>query len=200
MKKICGIYKFTNKLNRKVYIGQSKDIKGRYKSYTKPSMIKKGQSMLIMRAIKKYGLNNFDFDILIECPEENLNYWEKFYVKYYCSDNVEYGYNMTSGGDSFCRGREPWNKGKEGVYSEDTRKSMGAKNIGNTYRRGSVLSQETKDLISEHGKGRKESEETRKKKSIARSGAGNPMYGKPSPNTNKHRVWNDETHTKYHYE
>lgn len=93
---MIGIYKFTNKYNRKVYIGQAVNIKKRYATHVKA--INSNDTMYFHTALRKYGLDGFDFSILIECPRENLNYWEKFYIKYYCSNMHKYGYNQTTGG------------------------------------------------------------------------------------------------------
>jgi group I intron endonuclease len=58
---ICGIYQVTNKLNNKIYIGQSIDIERRWNQH----MYGKG-SVVLRNAIKKYGLDNFEFKILEE--------------------------------------------------------------------------------------------------------------------------------------
>lgn len=103
---MIGIYKYTNKYDRKVYIGKSKDIELRYKQHLKTvKIIKIQKHSHFYKALRKYGIDAFDFEVLIECPIENLNYWEKFYIKYYCSNNSDYGYNMTNGGD----GIDYWN-------------------------------------------------------------------------------------------
>lgn len=189
---MTGIYKFTNKFDRKVYIGKALDIEKRRISHFKPSALKK--KCIFNNAIKKYGIDGFDFEVVHECPIDQLNYWEKFYIKFYCSNNPNYGYNMTAGGDGLSKGNIPWNKGKHGVYSDDVRKSMGADKVGKpSPRRGVNLSDKTKQLISNNCKGKKDSDETRRKKSIAKSGKNNPCYG-------KHRVYDNPEHTKYHYE
>jgi hypothetical protein len=56
---ICGIYQITNKINNKIYIGQSIDIERRWNQH----MYGKG-SVVLMNAITKYGLDNFEFKIL----------------------------------------------------------------------------------------------------------------------------------------
>ena len=61
---ICGIYQITNKVNNKIYIGQSIDIERRWNQH------KYGKgSVVLMNAIKKYGLDNFEFKILEETPQ-----------------------------------------------------------------------------------------------------------------------------------
>ena len=94
---MIGIYKFTNKYNRKIYVGKSTNIKSRY--YKHLQNAKLGRHSYFYTALRKYGSDGFDFDILIECPKEGLDYWETFYIRYYCSNNPDYGYNMTDGGD-----------------------------------------------------------------------------------------------------
>lgn len=104
---MIGIYKFTNKFNGKIYIGKSKNIERRYKCHIKDS--KTDEKNYFHRALKKYGSEGFDFEVLIECPwlegcskeeiKKVLDYWEIFYIKYYNSNNKEYGYNQTEGGD-----------------------------------------------------------------------------------------------------
>ena len=59
MEKICGIYKITNKINGKCYIGQSNDIIKRWKTEYKWYHI----NSHLQSAFNKYGLENFDFEI-----------------------------------------------------------------------------------------------------------------------------------------
>lgn len=91
----CGIYKFTNKTNGKIYIGQSINIERRYYEHFKRDDSKN----YFHRAIKKYGKDNFFFEILEECLEEDLNDREKYYITIYNSNNRKLGYNSTGGGD-----------------------------------------------------------------------------------------------------
>ena len=88
-----GIYKITNKINGKAYIGQSRKIEQRFHEH-----IYANTSSLIHKAIIKYGQNNFTFEILEECSAEELNEKEIYWIKYY--DTYENGYNLTLGGDT----------------------------------------------------------------------------------------------------
>ena len=101
---MIGIYKFTNKYNRKSYIGKSTNIHKRYLTHL--NRAEKGIEGYFYNALRKYGKSGFDFEILIECPEENLDYWEKFYIKYYGSNLHDYGYNKTEGGTGGNPGEE----------------------------------------------------------------------------------------------
>lgn len=109
--KICGIYKITNTINLKAYIGQSVDIENRWKQHKN---INRGCTLLV-RAFKKYGIENFSFEIVEICSPEELNEKEKYYISHYRT-YADYGrgYNLTTGGD-----------GSKGVYvSEIARKHL----------------------------------------------------------------------------
>ena len=85
------IYKITNNINGKIYIGQAKDSKKRFSSHCKQS------DCLIDLAIKKYGKENFSMEI-IESQIENYNEREKFWIKQLKS-KVPNGYNISDGGE-----------------------------------------------------------------------------------------------------
>lgn len=90
----CGIYKIQNKINNKVYIGQSINIETRWrhhKSYPLSS-----SHYPIYRAFNKYGLENFDFSIIELCSVNELNEKEIYYIKKY--NSYYKGYNQTTGG------------------------------------------------------------------------------------------------------
>lgn len=97
--KICGIYKITNNINSKCYIGKAKDIYKRFWSHINNSEKDKPDrrsSPALYHAFKKYGVENFNFEILeeLELNEDLLKerelYWMDFYQSYeYCC-----GYNL----------------------------------------------------------------------------------------------------------
>lgn len=89
----CGIYKITNLINNKCYIGYSKHIELRWKQHKKIPNI----DVAIYQAMRKYGLENFLFEVIEECPKEQLQEREKYWIKYYNSYST--GYNETLGGD-----------------------------------------------------------------------------------------------------
>lgn len=99
---MCGIYKVTNIINNKVYIGLSRNIEERWKRHrSRPFNSNYSEyNSLFYRAIRKYGLNNFIFEVLEECPENILSEKEKYWINYYKSNDYNYGYNMTEGGEN----------------------------------------------------------------------------------------------------
>lgn len=97
-----AIYKITNKINGKIYIGESKHPKQRFREHCQTHY---KYNSLIHRAIEKYGIENFDFEIIgwFEDWAEK----EKYYINFYRS-LTPYGYNIHPGG-----GEPPVLKGKD---------------------------------------------------------------------------------------
>ena len=98
VKKMTGIYKYKNKINGRIYIGQSTDIEHRYKQHLYDAKNRTEKSTGIDIAINKYGIENFCFEILEECDVNQLDERERFWINYY--DSYHNGYNRTVGGGS----------------------------------------------------------------------------------------------------
>lgn len=92
MKKI-GIYKIVNSINNKLYIGSSNDIKSRISSHK--NKLKKGKhhSIKLQRAVNKYGICSFVFEIIEECNIDELLTKEQYYINLF--DSYNNGYNST---------------------------------------------------------------------------------------------------------
>lgn len=92
----CGIYKITNLINGHSYIGQSICIEQRWKNHKHYN--KEREDYPLYRAFRKYGIDNFSFEIIEECEPNLLDEKEIYWINFYntCSNN---GYNQTSGGD-----------------------------------------------------------------------------------------------------
>ena len=85
---MIGIYKITNLTNGKSYIGQSVHIERRWVEHCLPS----GKS-LIAKAIQKYGKEQFSFQVIEECLQEQLDEKEEYYISHY-NTVVPNGYNI----------------------------------------------------------------------------------------------------------
>ena len=86
------IYKTTNLINGKIYIGQHKSEEYDSSYY--------GSGKLIIRAIEKYGIENFSNTVLCCCDsKQELNKMEKQLIKNYNSRDIKIGYNISFGGD-----------------------------------------------------------------------------------------------------
>lgn len=97
----CVIYRFKNKVNGKVYIGQTiKSLRRRvvqHISISRPTT--KVHKTYFHNALNKYGFENFDLAIIERCSsQEELNERETYWIAYYNSTNKKYGYNIDSGG------------------------------------------------------------------------------------------------------
>lgn len=97
---MTGIYKITNLVNGKSYIGQSVSISERWRAHRhRPfNSNSKQYNSPLYRAIRKYGLQNFKFEVLEQCEKDCLDKKEIAYIKYYNTTNPDFGYNLTSGG------------------------------------------------------------------------------------------------------
>lgn len=96
------IYKITNIINGKSYIGQTiQDVKDRFYQHCATKCNKSVLNMAIHKAIKKYGKSNFTIEVIKEIDSANLNDREKYWIKYYNSYNN--GYNSTKGGQEGCK-------------------------------------------------------------------------------------------------
>lgn len=98
---MIGIYCAKNIVNEKVYVGKSVDIEKRWKGH-KNGYNNPNSSQYISyfyNALRKYGFNSFEFSVLEECTEDKLSDREIFWINKFQSNNREYGYNTTDGGD-----------------------------------------------------------------------------------------------------
>lgn len=98
MKQVCerkAIYKIENKINHKIYIGQSNDPERRWNEHCTLYENKK-YSSLINQAIIKYGVENFTFEVIGWF--NNYNDEEKRLIAKYRS-LAPYGYNVAIGGE-----------------------------------------------------------------------------------------------------
>lgn len=100
-----GIYKYQNKINNKIYIGQSVRIEARYKEHLlrgqrldEENLTDRQKEKDIDFNIQKYGIENFSFEIIEICQIKDLDEREKYWISYY--NSYKEGYNQTPGGRS----------------------------------------------------------------------------------------------------
>jgi group I intron endonuclease len=150
------IYKITNKINNKSYIGQTTvSLHKRWQRHCWASESKK--SMPIVLAIAKYGKDNFVIESLIECKSQaELDEKEIYYAKFYKTFSP-FGYNLRAG------------KGR-GSVSEETRKKLGLSN------KGKKRTEETKRRLSASHLGNKMSDFTKAKLSKINKGKRPPNH------------------------
>ena len=95
------IYRIRNLINNKVYIGKSKDPEHRWSQHQKAAEL--GSDLLFHRAIRKYGVDSFELETILECDGDGTEEERSAIVENDCCilDGVDKGYNMTRGGDGF---------------------------------------------------------------------------------------------------
>jgi len=164
------IYKITNLLNGKFYIGKHSSKKNNDNYF--------GSGIAINNAIKKYGIKNFKKEILFEFETEQEALQQESKIVNIKLINDPNCYNMTMGGrGSFFHCQTP-----------ETREKI-AKKL-----RGKKLSEEHKKKIS--SKGRKHSKTFKEKMKIRMSGINNPMYGKKHSIETLEKIRNSSTGRK----
>ena len=89
-----GIYKIENKVNSKVYIGSSNNIKRRWQKHKALLRHNKHQNSHLQAAWNKYGEDNFAFSIVELCPIDNLISREQYFID---SMNPEYNQSKIAG-------------------------------------------------------------------------------------------------------
>lgn len=147
------IYCIKNLINGKVYIGKSTDVKKRWETHKKNAS--KSINRRLYDSMNKYGYDNFIVDVIDESDcEISINDKERYYIKLNNSNLKEFGYNMTDGGDG---GNVISNYTDEQrlIYSQKLKKSKLESNFNH--------SEESKKIMSEKATGRILTEETRNK-------------------------------------
>jgi group I intron endonuclease len=135
------IYKITNKVDGKIYVGQTIQVlEDRWRQHKKIG----SNCRYLKRAFNKYGIDNFEFNLICICFDEDLDKYEIQYMEKY-SSMVPNGYNLRKGGNS-------------GKHHEETKKKISESLKGRTdifnHNLGKSVSEETKKKISNALKGR----------------------------------------------
>ena len=92
----CGIYKITNIITEECYIGQAVDMYRRWSDHCKCGLgIDTPPGNKLYKSMQEYGLENFTFELIEECPQSELNEKEKYFIELY-QTNI-YGMNSTGG-------------------------------------------------------------------------------------------------------
>lgn len=162
------IYKTTNLINGKIYVGSDKN--------NNPNYL--GSGKLLKKSIEKHGRENFKKEILCECKSiKDLIEKEGFWIKSLQSNKREIGYNISSnyfGGDTISNDPNREERriklsksllGKKKVPMSDiTKRKLSALNIGKTH------SIETRLKISQKASGRNHTEQAKKAMSLSKIG------------------------------
>jgi len=185
-----------NMINKKIYIGSSKNMSQRKGSHWYKLRKNKHENDYLQKSWNKYGENNFIFSIILECNKNFLEAEENKLIQLHKSSNRDLGYNICPTANNkvvseetrrklsilaknrtkehrrkLSESRKGWNP------SEETRKKMRDSHLG--YK----MPIEQKEKISKSNLGKKKSAEARKKMSIA-------SKGKPKSEEHKEKIRN----------
>lgn len=122
---MVGIYRITNTVNGKCYVGQSINIEKRLRQH------KKGidSNEHLQNSFKKYGMDKFEFEVIEECAISELNNRERYWIAHFKA--FDEGYNSTLGGETSIG----WK------HSQETRRKMSVNHNlsgSNTHNKGTV--------------------------------------------------------------
>jgi len=169
MPKISGIYKITNDINGKVYIGQSIHAKKRLSEHRNALRNNHHNNKHLQSTWNKHGEENFELKILELCSEALLDKREIYWISYYKANNGLYGYNSEGGGR------------KNKIVSDEIREKLRISSTGRPH------SLEGKKKIGDAQRGKTLSKETRTKVGLANIGNKN-MLGKHQPESMKQKM------------
>ena len=174
MSKAMVIYAITNRLNGKKYVGQTaRPLARRINEHT-------NSDYPIGHAIRKYGINNFDVEVLAEgATIEELCELERLYIAAFQSNAPDHGYNLTEGGEHIAgwhhteQGRANISAALSGKpFTEEHKEALRQANLGaNNPMYGKHLTEEHKAKLS-----------------VALSGSNNPLYGIPRTDEVKAKI------------
>jgi group I intron endonuclease len=138
MKKLCGVYKITSP-SGKVYIGSSKDIKRRFRTYKYLKGVK--QQIKLYNSFLKYGIINHNFKILFLCSEKDRYYFERCFGDIY--NSLKKGLNLSL----------PQREDLPAIISDETRLKFSIINKGiNNKMYGKTHTKEAREKISKNAK------------------------------------------------
>lgn len=168
------IYKTTNLINGKIYVGKSSKSISESTSYY-------GSGIIFFKALKKYGKENFKKEIIEELESiEEMNNREKYWIETLNAQDSSIGYNLANGGDggdtsSFIDYSNPEYKKKLSDAQSGEKNSQ----YGKKHTKKELINRKfIKYGKDNHMTGRKQSDEFKKRVSEANKGSGNGNYGK----------------------
>ena len=161
MKPFGVVYLIWNMVNGRRYVGQTvQPLEKRFNNHASC------KNMLIGKAIRKYGRENFRYGVIKSCAsKEEMDYWEKYFIVALHS-KTPYGYNCTDGGEGVIGFK----------HTPETCIKMSA------MKKGKYMGEENPHYGKHH------SAETRAYLSAIRLGEKNPNYGKPMPKEQRAKI------------
>lgn len=174
------IYKITNLITNKFYIGSTNNFHLRKYSHLNHLRKNKHCNKILQNSWNKHGETNFTFEIIEHTTQSNLMILEQYYLDLYKPYNNDVGYNISklaipnNFGVKHITNQIPWNKGLK---------------LPSSWNKDKKLTDEHKNKLSKSAKLRKRtpcSDETKIKISLKQKGKNGNNYGKP---TNRKKIY-----------
>lgn len=125
---IMGVYSITNLIDGKVYIGKAKNIRIRWNTHKRELNNGTHINRHLQNAWNKYGSKSFKFEIIYNpIDDEDMLTNEERLIKQYGAINRDFGYNLTTGGESGVLSKESMIKvsnSKIGMYNDLTKEDI----------------------------------------------------------------------------
>lgn len=141
---MIGIYKITNLVNNKVYVGQAIDLEKRLSEHRFSLLGNRHINKHLQNAWNKYGEENFKFEVIEVCSEDKLTEREQYWIDYYGGMNSNNNYNQreaSSKGHLSEESKQKMSISQLGhLVKAETRQKMRNRMLGNNY--GSKVMQE----------------------------------------------------------
>lgn len=168
------IYKTTNLINNKIYIGQHKVSNDKFDNNYY------GSGKLILEALNKYGINNFKCEVLEWCnTEQELEKKEIYYIDLYKSTTKNNNYNISDGGFvPRLTGEANGNFGIHRPHTEEEKIHLSKVTKGHKPTFTKHHSEETKKLIGNHTRKNNLNREPIIYKKVSETATGNKMMNK----------------------
>lgn len=177
------LYRIVNQLNSKIYIGQTTNANGRWSAHKSKAKAEE-PVQYISRAIAKYGVENFIFEVIATCrTQEDTDKIESILILQHNSRDKQFGYNVKPGGNVASHSEETKQKQSEATYRQIAAKGHPAQ--------GRIVTEEEKEL---HRKSRLENPleytpELRKKMSESHIGIKDSEATKQNKSLSAKEAW-----------
>ena len=154
--KIVGIYKITNLIDGKIYIGQTVNYKKRKTSHLNSLKNGNHHNEHLQRAFDKYGEDSFKIELIKKCNIEELDKLERYYIRELDACNHDKGYNMMYGGQRYRNFTKEVRlkmseAGKGRKFTEEHKKRIGLAQKGRVISRQSIeKAKETRKKLKVH--------------------------------------------------
>lgn len=176
-----GVYLIKNKVNDKVYVGISSDLRFRIKKHFHKLNSNSHHNSHLQKSVNLYGLDQFSIEIIELTPECNLLIRENFFQQLYKATDPNFGYNESLTDVSGTIRHSEKSKQKIGIAHKGKKLSLETRlkiSVTLTGREGTPHTEEYRSYMSSLMSGRKMSEEIKQKLSVARRGRPSPLRGR----------------------